>query len=259
MEVSRPIVVPVGPEPRVDSDVIFRDLGDAVLKLDVYRSREVGDYLRPGVVLVYGDTDADRLRGARGWGQFRSWGTLLANEGFAAVVADHRSRFTAGLQGAAEDVAAALSFVRNRGTGFGIDTDRVAVFGISFGVPYQLWAVRNFGASIRGLVCYYGFMDLRGVENDLDEGPAEVAELSALKQVEDGETFPSMLIVRAGKDFEALNASIDSFREAAGSVDQELEVISIDEGQHAFDVLDDTDASRDAIWRTVDFLRARLA
>lgn len=259
LDLSKPIVVPVGPEPRVEADVPFREIDEGSLLLDVYHpTTPQGDGDCPAVVMAYGDTDPEQLRGARRWGQYRSWGTLLANEGFVAVVPDHRSYRVAGLRAAAEDVGAALEFVSEHGSRFGIDTDRTAVFGVSFGVVYQLWALRYSRADVRALVCYYGFMNLRGLEDELQEDTDAVAQFSAMDHLEAGQTFPPMLIAQAEKDFEGLNATIDSFVRVSALHGQELELVCVAEAGHAFDVLDETDASRDAIWRTLKFLRAHL-
>jgi dienelactone hydrolase len=257
LDFSKPIVAPVGEEVLVESDVPFDRSADE-LKLDVYRPASSDDDDAPGVLMVYGDTDPEELRHARQWGQYRSWGTVLANHGFVAVVPDHRSHRTVGLKAASEDVAAGLEFVGEHGSRFGIDTSRLAVFGISFGVAYQLWAIRHSSVPIRALVCYYGFMDLRGFEDALDEPTEAVAEFAAIDHFNSGEKYPPMLVVRAGKDFEGLNATIDSFNDAASLHGQELELLRLDDASHAFDVVDDAEASRGAIARTLEFFRAHL-
>lgn len=260
MDLSAPIVVPIGDEPVIKTDIPFHQTPEDALKLDVYRPPRLaaGDDPCPVVLMVYGDTDPEVLRGARQWGQYRSWGSFLANHGFVAVVPDHRSHQVAGLRGAAEDVVSALEFVSEHGTSYGMDLNRIGVFGLSFGVPYQLWAVSQSRRRVRALVCYYGFMDLTGFEEYLHETSNVVNEFAAATRFEEDELFPPMLIVRAGRDFEGLNNTIDSFVRKSKRHGQDLTLVELDDAQHAFDVLDDNDASRDAIWHTLDWLKSQL-
>jgi dienelactone hydrolase len=46
---------------------------------------------------------------------------------------------------------------------------------------------------------------------------------------------------------------------AANAADLPVELVEHPDGHHAFDVLDDTDASRDAIARVLAFFRRQLA
>jgi dienelactone hydrolase len=71
--------------------------------------------------------------------------------------------------------------------------------------------------------------------------------------------MPALLLVRAGQDRPELNASIDRFVATVRAGGLPMELVEHPEGHHAFDVLDDTDASRDAIRRVLEFLRRRLA
>ena len=50
----------------------------------------------PAVLLVHGE--ADPACGGQAWGQYTGWGRLLAAEGLAGVVAEHRAVAEAGFE-----------------------------------------------------------------------------------------------------------------------------------------------------------------
>jgi dienelactone hydrolase len=65
-------------------------------------------------------------------------------------------------------------------------------------------------------------------------------------------------VVRAGRDHPELNRTIDGFVAAAQARRLAVELVHHPDGHHAFDVADDTDASREAIRRVLAFLRSHL-
>jgi dienelactone hydrolase len=67
-----------------------------------------------------------------------------------------------------------------------------------------------------------------------------------------------ILLTRVGREFPDLAAAQDDFVHAAETHHADLTVIEIPDAHHAFDVVDDTDESREAIADAVDFLRNRL-
>ena len=70
--------------------------------------------------------------------------------------------------------------------------------------------------------------------------------------------LPPLLVVRAGQDDPGLNRTIDEFVSAAEQRDLAVELVHQPEGHHAFDVVDDSDASREVIERVLAFLRGHL-
>jgi acetyl esterase/lipase len=193
------------------------------------------------VLLVHGEAPPEVLRGVRGWGQYGGWGRLLAGEGLAAVAFEHRAVAEAGFEGVVAELGAAVAAVRDRAGELGLDPDRLALAGFSAGVPLTVAALAGPAAGVRCAALCYG-------------PPGDVAPWPGL---------PPLLVVRAGQDDPELNASIDRFVAAAqtdrSAAGLPLELVEHPDGHHAFDLLDDTDASRDAIDRVVAFLRERLA
>src|SRR5260370_35403143 len=100
---------------------------------------------------------------AKGWGEDVSGGQVGGVCGLVGVNTNHRS--TSGfrdLEGAAQDVEAAIDHVRTNGPDLGIDPERIAIWTCSAGAPFAVrTALRDRPASIRALVALYSIMDLR--------------------------------------------------------------------------------------------------
>jgi hypothetical protein len=68
-----------------------------------------------------------------------------------------------------------------------------------------------------------------------------------------------LLITRAGRDqFPAMNASIDRFIHRGLIENLPMSFVNHAEGPHAFDLFDDSRASRDVLRQTLRFLRRHL-
>jgi len=59
--------------------------------MDVYRPGAPSDKAVPAVILVHGDGPPEWLKDIKDWGQYVSWGELLAASGFVAITFNHRS------------------------------------------------------------------------------------------------------------------------------------------------------------------------
>jgi acetyl esterase/lipase len=255
---TSPVVLPVPATAtvQVHADLAYAHLDERTLLLDVYApSEQMPASGWPAVLLVHGTTEPTLLRGVRGWGQYTSWGRLLAASGLVAVVAEHRSFDEAPAPQLADEVDAALGYVHAHAVKFGIDVDRLAVFGISAGVPLAVGAIASAAdRSVQCAVAYYGYLDTPA---DLAQDTG-LARLSALAQLRMGTWLPPLLVVRAGSDRPELNRSIDAFTAEALARNLAVDVINYPQGHHGFDVLDDTDQSRRIIRHTLGFLQERL-
>jgi hypothetical protein len=69
--------------------------------------------------------------------------------------------------------------------------------------------------------------------------------------------FP-ILLVRAGKDEETNRDEVDPFRAAAASAGAALTVVEYPEGEHGFDIWQDTDRSREILVQTLEYLKEHL-
>jgi acetyl esterase/lipase len=236
---AMPLVHPLPDPERVElrPGLVYTRAGGRELAMDLYlpADRAPGSRL-PAVLLVHGEARPELLRGVRGWGQYTGWGRLLAGEGLAGVAVEHRAVAEAGIEGVVSELGAALAAVRDRADQLGLDPDRLALAGFSAGAPLTAAALTGPAAGVRCAALCYGPLD------DLDPDSA----------------LPPLLVVRAGQDHPDLNRTIDEFVTAAEARRLPVELVDHSDGHHAFDVLDDTDASRDAIRRVLAFLRDHL-
>jgi dienelactone hydrolase len=233
---AAPMVLPPPVGVAVD---VHAGLGDVVrggreLPMDLYRPAGRHDPV-PAVLLVHGEADPALLRSVRGWGQYTGWGRLLAAQGLAAVVFEHRAVREAGIAAVDAEVDAAIAAVADRAGELGLDRGRLGVAGFSAGAMLASRAVARAPRPLRCAALCYG-------PPDLEPDPA----------------MPPVLVVRAGRDHPDLNRAIDAFVAAALAANLPVELVNHAGGHHAFDTVDDTDESRRVIRRVLAFLGEHL-
>jgi dienelactone hydrolase len=218
-------------------DLIYIHAGGRALAMDAYLPAGPAPEARvPAVLLVHGEGDPVLLRGVRGWGQYTGWGRLLAGEGMAGITFEHRAILDAGFEAVVAEVDAALAAVRERARDLGVDPERVGVVAFSAGVPLTATVLGRAAGQLRCVALCYGPL------SDLEPDPA----------------LPPLLVVRAGRDNPELNQTIDDFVSAATQRHLDLELVHQPDGHHGFDMVDDTDASREVIRHLLGFLRRHL-
>ena len=264
----------------VQKDITYKTVDGQELRLDVYYPEEYdGDRRLPAVLFVHGDGPPELLQDAKEWGQYVSWGQLVAAAGLIGVTFNHRSTENlTRLYEVGGDVDDLISYVRDQAGKLGIDAGRLGIWVGSAGGPFGLRAaLRGTASYVRCVVSYYGIADLQvyydepaevsgGTEETVEteqEFPAlseevfdEFSASASVKKAANG--TPPMLIVRAGLDYPQLNASIDRLITAALAKNVNIDVMNHATGRHAFDILDDNARSREIIQATVEFLRAEL-
>jgi hypothetical protein len=183
-----------------------------------------------------------------------SWAQLLAASGLSVVAYTNRDP--------ASDLDALLTFVGDRAPELGIDGDRVGLFATSGNVPLALAALMNGGRGfLRCAAFFYGFM------LDLD-GATGVAEAAAAfrftnpntgKSMADVREELSLFVARAGQDqFAGLNDSIDRFAAKALAANRPITVVNHAAAPHAFDLLHNSETSREIIRQALGFMRSHL-
>lgn len=214
---------------------------------------------RPAVVLVSGfsDAGAQQALGCRisEMESFVSWGRLVAASGLVGIT------YTMG-PAPAEDLAHLLEFVRAEGHAFGVDGARVGLWACSGHVPTALSALMQPRHELRCAALCYGYMlDLDGATPVADAQKTwRFANPNSGRTVADLSPETPLCIVRAGRDTTVgVNASIDAFVNAAVAANLPLTFVNHHDAPHAFDVEDDSAATRHVVAEVLSFLRTCLS
>jgi len=211
---------------RVRQDVEYA----AGVLADIYTA--AGDAPRATIVFIHGGPVPDGA-GPKKMQLFRDYGALAASSGFTGITFNHRF-FGNSVEQATNDVAAAIEFACVQPE---VDAERLILWAFSGGGRFLTFGFDR--PNVRALVSYYAVLDL------------------PLERLRGGAKCPPTLIARAGKDGEALNASVEQFVIEAFHRNLELEVMTHPDGQHGFDMLNDDDCSRAIVRRTIEFIRER--
>ncbi|MGZ3452470.1 MAG: alpha/beta hydrolase [Polyangiales bacterium] len=210
------------------------------LGFDLYRPRASG--ARPAVVFVSGFPDPGMTamvgKPLKDWASYQGWGRLVAASGLVGIAYLNREP---------ADVVALVHHLRENAASLGIDPDRIAVWACSGNVPTALSLVAREKLACAALL--YGFT------LDVADEAARFHFAAPTAGFDDLPRDLPMLVVRATKDATpGLDANLQRFIAEARKRALPITVIEHD-GPHAFDVVDDTDASRAAIEQVLAFLQ----
>ena len=214
----------------VQKDITFKTVGDLQLKLDVYYPAEMKkDERLPVVVFIDGvGNRADRPR-FKDWGQYRDWGKLVAASGLAAINYDSRG------EEAVADASSLLEYVRANAAKLNINEDRILIWACSANGRAGIKIAMEDRPYIRAAVFYYAVSETPPLLRDLP-----------------------LFIARAGLDSSSLNQGLDNFAQTAVAQGLPVSFVNYPEGRHAFDLVDNTDESREIIKHTLDFIKFQL-
>ena len=229
------------------------------LVMDVYlpTNRE-RDARLPAVVLVSGYVDAG-LKAVLGCG-FRemasnvSWARLIAAEGLGAILYTNREPET--------DLHALIRNIRAHAAELGIDADRIGIWACSGNVPLALSVLMQEGNDyLKCAALLYGYMlDLDGSQAVADAvATFRFANPCAGRVVSDLPQRLPLFLGRAGLDaMTGLNEGIDRFVAHALARNQPITLVNHADGPHAFDILHDSETTRQIIRQTLAFMRFHL-
>ena len=190
-------------------------------------------------------------------GQYTSWGRLAAASGWVDIPFEHRnSRACTALPEVASDLDDLIAFARTQIPE--ADPERLILWVCSGGGAYGLRAAIRHSAYIRCAVVYYAFLEPLSYRSIIapevpNETLRQFSPVTVLGQPD--VTVPPLLIVRAGKDHPELNQTIGHFAAEALRQNVALDMLNYADGQHGFDILDDTERSRHIIRQTLAFMR----
>jgi hypothetical protein len=241
----------------VRHDIPYRTSASETLTFDLYRPADTEHAVLPVVLFITGFSDVGMRSfvgcNAKDMQCYKDWAHLIAASGLAAITYTTTTPES--------DVYDLLHHLRTGAGDLGIDADAIGLWACSGNVPNALGVLMNPDSQIRCAAFCYGFM------LDLD-GTTHVAEASAMfrfrnpaagKSINDIPRVP-LLIARAGRDeMPHLNDSIDVFARKALEMNLPITLINHSTAPHAFDLMDDSDSSRNVIGNILGFLRLPLA
>jgi acetyl esterase/lipase len=202
----------------------------------------VSGYPDPGLVQMFGAP-------LQAWASYVDWARRLAAAGIAAITyANH----------VPDDADALVAHLRAHADRLGIDPARIGLWACSGNAPTALGVLARH--PVRTAALLYPFL--------LDVGDARAAAEASARfffalpplGVDDLPARAPLLVVRAGHDATpGLDATLTRFVAAARARGLEVELVEHADAPHAFDLVDDTPATRAVIEQVVAYLGRALA
>ena len=243
----------------IRQDVEYGGTDSGALTMDIYYPPEAKNGARiPAVVFVsgYSDLGFQKLLGCKlkEMESYISWGQLAAASGLVAITYTNREP--------AADIHALLRYVRQSAAVLGIDENRIGLWACSGNVPNALSVLMQEDREYLkcAVLCYGMMLDLEGSTSVAEAaGQWRFINPCAGKSVDDLPQDTPLFIARAGRDeFPHLNETIDRF--LAGALIRNLPITFVNHptAPHAFDIMDDSETSREIIRQILAFMRFHL-
>ena len=210
----------------VSKNVQYGISDTATLRMDVYRPSAPASGSSPALIFFNGAFGPDRDNSF-----YSGWARAAASQGLVAIVPDlHSDR-------AAQNFDALVAHLSQHASSYGIDSAAIAVYAGS-GNVYTAFPIVEDPArtTVKAAVMYYGTAPITTFRRDLP-----------------------VLFVRAGLDRPSVTGGPTSgmIGLAARAISQNAPVTLLNDpaGHHGFEIVDDDAATRDAIDRTIDFVK----
>ncbi|WAS95207.1 alpha/beta hydrolase [Nannocystis punicea] len=221
------------------------------LGFDLYRPPR-RDVPAPAVVFVSGLPDPGVVglfgKPLKDWASYVGWARMVAAAGLVGVTYLNREP---------GDVVALVRHLRAHAGELGLDPARLAVWACSGNVPTALGLLAR--ERFAGAALLYGYMlDLDGATDVAEAARQYYFAVPPVGLHELPRDVP-LLLVRAGRDATpGLDATLRRFVAAGRGRGLSVTVLEHLEGPHAFDLVDDSAATREAIEGVLSFLRRAL-
>jgi hypothetical protein len=239
---------------RVRQEIAF---GDGLV-LDLYHPPDIADDVRvPAVIIVagYPDPGFQRRVGCRfkDMASSRSWSRLIAASGMAAITYTNIEPV--------RDLERLFDHIRDSdiASELAIDEHRLGLWASSGNVPLALSSMMN--SELRCAALCYGYMlDLDGSTTVDDIARTfGFAAPNAGRTMDDLRADAPLFLARAGQDqMPGLNETLDRFVLEALRRNLPITLANHANGPHAFDLFDDSDASRAVVRQILLFLRSHI-
>jgi acetyl esterase/lipase len=227
--------------------------------MDIYYPPEARSGAQvPAVIVVagYPDPGFEKIVGCKfkEMGSSISWGQLMAASGLVAITYTNREPAT--------DIHALLRYVRESAAELGIDEHRLGLWASSGNAPLALSVLMHEGSDYLkcAVLCYGLMLDMEGATHVADAAKIwGFANPCAGKSVDDLPKNTPLFIARAGRDeMPHLNETLDRFLVKALACNLPVTLTNHPEGPHAFDLMHDSETSREIIRQILAFMRFHL-
>jgi acetyl esterase/lipase len=238
-------------------NVVYDSDNDVPLTIDIYYPPNLpGNSQLPAVIFVFGYPNSVILERfgikLKDAGQYVSWGQLAATSGIIAITYETTQP--------EKDIHSVLAYVRKNANTLQIDSDRLGIWACSANLPTALLLMIDASTTIKCSVLYYGNMfdgngshEMEALANRIGAAyPCKAQSVDNLSQE------MHLFVVRTGEDNPQRNQSIESFICEATKRNLPLTFMNYSDGQHAFDVENDTVRSQEIIKSTLAFLHEHL-
>ena len=247
---------------KIKSDLKYTDVNNPNLLMDVYSLPNLAKgEKRPAVIFIHGGAGAETT--PKDWGVYTSWGKLVGASGLVGVIFTHRLTVQkTSLEDGANDLAAAINYVRTNADSLNIDKDRICLAAYSAAGALLAPAIRDKPEYIRCLVNFYAFMDIQQSGNlfTANESKENLQKFSPINYLaKDSDKIAPIFIARAGLDqIPTMDDSIDRFIREALAKNVALTVANHPNGVHGFDNQTDDERSREIIQSAIAFMKSHL-
>jgi len=265
-EMARKVMMPVVYQvPGMDKVKVVQNLkytktDDSNVLMDIYLPpKTAAREKHPAVIFIHGGSKTEYT--PKDWGIYTSWGRLVAASGFVGVTFTHRLKYPdKSLEIAAQDVRAAIAYVRANADKYDADPDRICLATYSAGGPMLSLAMGGEMPFVRCLIGFYSFMDVRQSDYHKTESAETLKVFSPITYLhKDPSKIPPIFIGRAGRDeVPTMDDSIDRFIKEALLADIALTFANHPAGVHGFDNQNNDDRSCEIIRMAVEFMKAHL-
>ena len=229
----RPFVLPhdpVDPEP----------VGD----LDLYLSHSTP---APAVLMVHGGPlRADLPARPRQWTGYRGYGALLARAGLVGGMFEHGFVDDDSLPLARDNVHSALATLRADPR---VDEDRIGLWFFSAG---GLLMGSFLDPAPPGVIAVGGTYSAVGHPDFEGTGLPQALDTAATSSVR-------LLLVRPELDFDWIVPATDQLLERCAGARRDVDVIDVPGAHHGFETVDDTEAAREGVRRSIEWWARALA
>ena len=260
-KVMMPLVYKVAGMDKVNvvQNLKYTKTDDPNVLLDIYMpSGTASGEKHPIVIFIHGGAKTEYT--PKDWGVYTTWGRLIAASGLVGVTFTHRLQYPdQSLEAAAQDVRAAIDYIRSNADKYKGDKQRMALVSYSAGGPMLTLAMGGEMPFVRCLLGFYSFMDIRESDYRKTESAEALNRFSPITYLREPGKIPPILIARAGRDeVPGMDDSIDRFVAEALTRNISITLANHPQGVHGFDNQNNDERSREIIRTAVEFMKVHL-